>query len=221
MLNDPAPSGTEPSPKTQSDAPAQPRRGAGRYVLFTVAGLFALVIVAVAVLVALPPASLLTPIIVKTMASQTGRDLKVGTASYAFRPDFVLHFENMAVSNPPGMSGADLLKADALDARIDLISLLKGAVTVTELTITQPVLTLHKDASGKANWVLPSPNQNVRIAQLSLLTGTISYQDEQAGQSLQLTNVAGALSQKGARVGAKISGATDLACGAHKAQHRH
>jgi len=81
-------------------------------------------------------------------------------------------------------------------------------VTVTELTITQPVLTLHKDASGKANWALPSPNQNVRIAQLSLLTGTISYQDEQAGQSLQITNVAGSLSQKTAALAAKISGAT-------------
>jgi AsmA protein len=208
MLNDPAPSGTEPPPKTQSEPPPQSRRGAGRYVLFTVAGLLALVVVAVAVLVALPPASLLTPIIVKTMAAQTGRDLKVGTASYAFRPDFVLHFENMTLSNPPGMPGPDLLKADALDARIDLISLVKGTVTVTDLTITQPVLTLHKDASGKANWALPSPNQNVRIAQLSLLTGTISYQDEQAGQSLQITNVAGSLSQKSAALAAKISGAT-------------
>jgi len=208
MLNDPAEAG--PSAPAQNDLPSQvaagPRRR--RYGLAIVAGLFVIIAALVALLIALPPASLLTPIIVKTMAAQTGRELKVGTASYAFRPDFVLHFDQVALSNPPGMTGPDLLQAAALDARIDLVGLLKGTVTVAELTVTQPVLALHKDAAGKANWMLPPPNANVRLAQLSLLNGSIGYQDEQAGQSFQLANVAGSLSQTGSALEAKISGAT-------------
>jgi AsmA protein len=209
MLNDPAQSGTESTASTKSEPPAAKPRRVGRIVLFSVLGLVAVLAVGIGVLIALPPASLLTPIIVKNFAAQTGRELKVGGASYAFRPDFVLHFDSVALSNPQGMSGADLLQAAALDARIDLIGLVKGGgVTVKELTITQPVVTLHKDASGKANWVLPAPNSNVKLTQLSLIAGTVSYQDEQAGQSLHVTNVAGTLTQNAAALQAKLSGST-------------
>jgi AsmA protein len=206
MLTDPAQSGTKPSSPT-SQPPAKPRH-ALRYMLFTALGLLAVIVVAVVILIVAPPASLLTPIIVKTIASQSGRELKVGAASYAFRPDIVIHFDNVALSNPQGMTGPDLLQAATLDARINLTSLLKGPVTVSELTVTQPVLTLHRDASGKANWALPQQNPDVRLSQLSLVKGSVSYQDEQAGQSLQITDVTGSLSQKAAAQEAKISGTT-------------
>jgi AsmA protein len=207
MLTDPA--GTKPSSPTPNEPQpqAKPRR-ASRYLLFTALGLLAVIVVVVAIFVVAPPASLVTPIIVKAMASQTGRELKVGASSYAFRPDFAIHFDGVTLSNPQGMAGPDLLQAAALDARIDLASLLKGSITVSELTVTQPVLTLHRDASGKANWVLPQQNTNVHLAQLSLVEGSASYQDEQAGQSLQITDVAGSLSQKAATQEAKISGTT-------------
>jgi uncharacterized protein involved in outer membrane biogenesis len=211
MLTDPAKAGAEATPPKQNEpTPQSPAKSGrlGRIIAFSALGLVALIIVAVAIFVALPPPSVLTPIIVKSVASQTGRELKVGTASYGFRPDFVLHFENVALSNPPGMSGPDLLKADALDVRIDLVSLVKGPLTVSDVTIKRPVVTLHKDASGKENWALPRQNQNVRLGQLSLQTGTLAYQDEQAGQSLQITNVDVALSQKAAAMEAKVSGAT-------------
>ncbi|MBO0757953.1 MAG: AsmA family protein [Bradyrhizobiaceae bacterium] len=206
MLADTAQSGTKPSFPT-SQPPTKPRR-ALRYVLFAVFGLLAVIVIAVAILIILPPASLLTPIIVKTVAAQSGRELKIGAASYAFRPDFVVHFDNVALSNPQGMTGPDLLQAEALDVRINLASLLKGTVTVSELTVTQPVLMLHRDASGKANWTLPSQNANVRLSQLSLVKGSVSYQDEQAGQLLQITDVMGSLSQKATAQEAKISGTT-------------
>lgn len=206
MLTDPVQAETKPSSPT-SRPPAKPRR-ALRYLLYTALGLFAVIVIAVAILIAQPPASLLTPIIVKTIASQSGRELKIGAASYAFQPDFVIHFDNVALSNPQGMTGPDLLQASTLDAHINLASLLKGPVTVSELTVTQPVLTLHRDASGKANWALPSQNPNVRLSQVSLVKGLVSYRDEQAGQSLQITDVTGSLSQKAAAQEAKISGTT-------------
>jgi AsmA protein len=207
MLTDPA--GTKPSSPTPNEPQPQvkPRR-ASHYLLFTALGFLAVIVVVVAILIVAPPPSLVTPIIAKAMASQTGRELKVGAASYAFRPDFVIHFDNVTLSNPQGMAGPDLLQAAALDARIDLASLLKGPITVSELTVTQPVLTLHRDASGKANWALPPPNASVHLAGLSLVKGSASYQDEQAGQSLQITDVAGSLSQKAATQEAKISGTT-------------
>jgi len=207
MLTDPAQTGTQPSAPKQSDPAAKPRRTL-RYVLLSALGVFALVAVVLAVLIILPPASLVTPIIVKNFATQTGRELKVGSASYAFKPDFVIHFDNVTLANPQGMSGPDLLQAGALDARIDLISLVKGTVTVTDLTITQPVLTLHKDKSGQSNWAFPAQNAKVRLTQLSLVKGSASYQDEQAGQSFQMTDIAGTLSQKAAVQEAKITGTT-------------
>jgi AsmA protein len=202
MLTDPAQSTTKPS-----EPPAK-RRGALRYLLFTALGLLAVIVAAVAIMIVAPPASVLTPIIVKTMASQSGRELKIGAASYAFRPDFVVHFDNVALSNPEGMTGPDVLQAAGLDARINLASLLKGAVIVSELIVTRPVLTLHRDASGKTNWAFPQQNPNVHLSQLSLANGSVSYQDEQAGQSLQITDVTGSLSQKAAAQEAKISGTT-------------
>jgi AsmA protein len=202
MLTDPAQSTTKPS-----EPPAKPRR-ALRKLLFAALGLLAVIVIAVAILIVAPPASLLTPIIVKTIASQSGRELKIGAASYAFRPDFVVHFDDVALSNPEGMTGPDLLQAAGLDARINLASLLKGPVTVSELTVTQPVLALRRDASGKANWAFPPQNPNVRLSQLSLVKGSVSYQDERAGQSLQITDVAGSLSQNAAAQEAKFSGTT-------------
>jgi AsmA protein len=204
MLTDPAQTGTQPSSPTTP--PAKPRRTL-RYLLFTVLGLLAVIVIAVVILIVMPPASLLTPIIVKTVTSQSGRELKIGAASYAFRPDFIVHFDNVTLSNPGGMTGSDLLQAAGLDARISLASLLKGSVTVSELTVTQPVLTLHRDASGKANWALPPQNSNI-VSQVSLVKGSVSYRDEQAGQSLQITDVTGSLSQKAAAQEAKISGTT-------------
>jgi AsmA protein len=206
MLTDPAQSGTKPSSPTPQP-PKKPRR-ALRYLLFTALGLIAVIVIAIATLIVVAPSSLLTPIIVKAIASQSGRELKIGAASYAFRPDFVIHFDNVALSNPEGMSGPDLLEAAGLDARINWVSLLKGPVTISELTVTQPVLTLHRDASGKANWALPPQNPNVRLSQISLVKGSVSYKDEQTSQSLQITNVAGSLSQKAAAQEAKISGTT-------------
>jgi AsmA protein len=205
MLTDPAQSTTSSSPTSRP--PAKPRRGL-RFLVFTALGLLAVIVIAVAILIVAPPASLLTPIIVKTVASQFGRELKIGTASYVFRTDFGVHFDNVTLSNPEGMTGADLLQAAGLDARINLASLLKGPVTVSELTVTQPVLTLHRDASGKANWALPPQNSNVRLSQVSLVKGSVNYQDELAGQSLQITDVTGSLSQKPAAQEAKISGTT-------------
>jgi AsmA protein len=205
MSTDPAQAG--PASAKQDEPPAKPRR-IGRIIAFCALGLFAVVVVAVAIFVALAPSSVLTPIIVKSVAQQTGRELKVGSASYGFKPDFVLHFDNVALSNPPGVSGPDLLKAEALDVRINLLSLLQGPLTVSEVTIKQPIVTIRKDTSGKENWALPAQNQNVRLGQLSLQTGTLVYLDEQAGQSLQITNIDAALSQKAAAMEAKVSGAT-------------
>jgi AsmA protein len=209
MLNDPAEAKRSPAPQPPSEPKAKAKsRGVGFTIVSIVIGLVVLIVAAGAVFVMLPPAALLTPIIVKAIASQTGRELKVGAATYAFRPDFVLHFDKMSLSNPEGVSGPDLLQADAFDARINLVQLLKGAVVVDELSITQPLLTLHKDASGKVNWALPPQNPNVRIGLFSLQNGTLNYQDDQAGRSFEVTKLGGTLMQNGAAMEAKVSGVT-------------
>jgi AsmA protein len=212
MLNDPAQPGSENSPAhsgTERPSPkvAKPRRVV-RAILFTLLGLVVVLVAVVAALVAFPPASLLTPIIVKTASAQIGRELKIGSASYAFRPDFVLHLQNVTLSNPPGVAGPDFLNVASVDASIDVRSLLKGGITVSGVTINQPVISLHRDASGKENWDLPPPNPNVVLAQLSVAGGTLNYQDDQAKQSYQVSNITGSLAQNGAALESKLAGTT-------------
>src|SRR5262249_14236052 len=72
----------------------------------------------------------------------------------------------------------------------------------------QPVLSFHKDAAGKTNWDLPPPNAKVQVSQFSLVNGTVSYQDLQAKQSIEVTNVGASLAQHGAALEGKVTGTT-------------
>ena len=58
----------------------------------------------------------------------------------------------LMVGNVDGGSSAQMLELDRLDVAIDLGSLLKGKLELTELILVKPRLLLEKTASGASNW---------------------------------------------------------------------
>lgn len=61
-------------------------------------------------------------------------------------------FNQLSVGNPPWESREQLLQADRLKVQIRLLSLLRGRLIVERLELTHPVLYLHRDRQGRANW---------------------------------------------------------------------
>ena len=58
----------------------------------------------------------------------------------------------LMVGNVEGGSAPQMLELDRLDVAVNLGSLLKGKLELTELTLVKPQLLLEKTASGATNW---------------------------------------------------------------------
>jgi AsmA family protein len=58
----------------------------------------------------------------------------------------------LQVANPPGEEPPHMLAIDRLLIRVRLLPLLHGAVVIERLELTHPVVDLHRDVHGHANW---------------------------------------------------------------------
>lgn len=104
-------------------------------------------------LIAFPPIGLFKDAIANWIGSSIGRTVTIGGAHLKFRPDAILTLENVAVSNPPAMPGADFFRAESIVARASIWPLLKGETDVLALDIAKPEINLAEDGSGQKNWV--------------------------------------------------------------------
>jgi len=97
----------------------------------------------------------------------------------------------IAIDNIEGGSAPRMLELDRIELALDLRSLLKGVVELTELTLIKPHLLLEKTAEGKENWnFLDNPPGGFAlwflpdnrgefpiIGRLSITDGWIRYKD--------------------------------------------
>jgi uncharacterized protein involved in outer membrane biogenesis len=61
-------------------------------------------------------------------------------------------FNQLSVGYPPWEAREQMLRAERLQVQIRLLPLLRGRVIVERLELTHPVLYLHRDHEGRANW---------------------------------------------------------------------
>lgn len=83
-----------------------------------------------------------------------GLDLQVGEASLDLWPLPALHAEGIALSNAEWAEAPYLLRADSLDARLELLALLTGKVRLKSLDVEGVRVELETSADGTSN--LPS-----------------------------------------------------------------
>ncbi len=109
---------------------------------------------AAAILPSLIPVDRIRQEAVSQVKAATGRDLVIdGKVSASVFPSLGVQVANVALSNPAGFQGKDMVRLGALDVRLKLMPLLSGKVEVDSFVLVDPVITLEVDRQGRANWV--------------------------------------------------------------------
>jgi AsmA protein len=98
--------------------------------------------------------------------------------------------ENISFANPQWASEDHMFTADAVEASVSLLPLLRGRVVVPEVALERPQVNLEQDAQGRKNWILdreqkePKEESRVFIRRLTLDEGQLTYAD--AGNAIDL-----------------------------------
>lgn len=133
------------------------------------------------------------PLIERKASSATGDDVKInGDLKVQMGWVPVIELSQIEVSNPH-WQGDDkdkqIAKIDDLKVSIELKKLLTGDISLPEILITKPDLTLRRVALGQSNWESKPPEERApasraavpEIGKLEITDGTIDYQDSVKG----------------------------------------
>lgn len=122
-------------------------------------------IASIALLIAFPPTGIIKDQLAKGIGAAIGRTVTIGDMRLKLRPKLEAEFDQVAVSNPPGMAVRDVFRAETIKTNVDLLPLLKGRVRMNRLDLIKPVFALEEDAAGTRNWVFetaaaaPAPSE--------------------------------------------------------------
>ncbi|MHA1165688.1 MAG: AsmA family protein, partial [Alphaproteobacteria bacterium] len=132
------------------------RRGGMSGMRFLFKAVFALILMAVLAIGAvafLVPEDVVRDQVASLVKQQTGRDLAVkGKTSFSVFPNIGVEMEDVSISNPPGMSGKNLLSMSSLNLNLKLMPLLSRRVEVERFVLVRPVFNLQVDGRGRKNW---------------------------------------------------------------------
>jgi uncharacterized protein involved in outer membrane biogenesis len=154
-------------------------RAALKWTVWLVLGL--LVVLALFILFGL---GLLRGPIERAVTETTGRELRIeGGLSPVWNwvyPRF--RAERVRFANPEWASEDLMFSADAVEASISLLPLLRGRVVVPDLQLERAQVNLEQDAEGRKNWVLDreqkeKKDSRVFIRHLTLDQGQLKYRD--------------------------------------------
>lgn len=123
-------------------------------------GLIAAVFVLLAVvagvagyLIVAPPVDLIRDQLVAQVKAKTGRTLTIaGPARLEFYPAIAVKLNDVALSPPPGMTGAPTVQMASLDIAVKLLPLLRRQLEVDRLVLHKPVFDLKVDRQGRKSW---------------------------------------------------------------------
>jgi AsmA protein len=99
------------------------------------------------------PTALVRDQLVRQVKQQTGRELSIGgRTTLSFWGGLVVGFGDVALSAPPAMGGAPLMRAKQIKADVALWPLVRGEVIVDRLVLAEPLFDLRVDANGRRSW---------------------------------------------------------------------
>lgn len=148
------------------------------------------------------------PEIVAAVKENTGRDLVIGgDIDLTLLPRIDFTIRDVKLANGEGFRDPQMVTVESVRGNIALFPLLFRNLQIEELVITKPVLNLEVDAKGRANWILgttaptykasvartqPSeglPVSNLRLGDVRLLDGLVTYQDARTGQQITAKSI--------------------------------
>ena len=120
-----------------------------------VAGFVAVVLLAAALFIAFGLNALRGPI-ARKVSDLTGRELRIdGDLEPAWSWTHLrFRAEKVSFANPPWATEDLMLRADAIEASVELLPLLIGQVYLPEVHLVRPELNLEVDAEQRRNWIL-------------------------------------------------------------------
>ncbi len=132
-------------------APTAPKKGG---TFWRIARLVLIGAVAsIALLLVFPPTGLIKDQLARSIGAAIGRTVTIGDIRLKLRPTLEAAFDQVAVSNPPGMPARDVFRAESIHTTVEFLPLLKGRVRMNRLDLIKPVFALEEGADGTRNWV--------------------------------------------------------------------
>jgi uncharacterized protein involved in outer membrane biogenesis len=128
----------------------------------------------------------------RAVSDATGRELVIeGSVTPIWtwvHPRF--RAEGVRFANADWGNAEYLLTADAIEASISVLPLLRGKVVVPEVHLEKPVVALEQDAEGRKNWILEKDPEKkeesrVHVHRLTLDQGQLRYDDAMRDISLE------------------------------------
>jgi uncharacterized protein involved in outer membrane biogenesis len=176
-----------------------------RIVLWSLAGLVAVIVVAGIVLALSFDPNSLKPRVIAAVKQATGRDLVLqGPINLGLSLQPTLVVRGASLSNPPGFSRPQMVTLEELDLKLALIPLLSHRVVVDRLVLVKPDILLETNAQGQPNWqftpeagTAPGPQPvageakekvptQISVADVSVDNGTLTWRDDRSGRSTVL-----------------------------------
>ncbi|MGE5515672.1 MAG: AsmA family protein [Bacteroidota bacterium] len=180
-------------------------------LLIVIGALAIVVVAALLILPSLVPAEKIRQEVVAQVKAATGRDLAIeGKVAVSAFPSLSVQVNSVALSNPPGFQGKEMVRLGALDVRLKLLPILSGKVEVDSFVLVDPVITLEVDRQGRANWVFdtakpvdksaekptakPSSGggaslSDVSLGQVRIDNGKLTYIDAKAGTREEIDGI--------------------------------
>ena len=128
----------------------------------------------------------------------TGREVAVtGDISARLFPWPHIRLKGVKVANVPGGLITDVVRAETVEARMLLGSLLGGRVEVSNIRIVKPVFSFERLDTSEVNWWLtpqftdkaPVEAERISIEDLEIVDGTVFISDTRRGGTAQFEDV--------------------------------
>ena len=94
----------------------------------------------------------LRPLIERKASTALGRAVTIGNLKIGWGDPLALEIENLRIANAPWGSKPDMVSIAQIQARIDVMPLLKGVIRYEQLSASRPVFLLERNKHGIGNW---------------------------------------------------------------------
>ena len=180
-------------------------------LLLIVAGVLVVLVAVVLILPFVVPVEAYKGQIEAQVERATGRNFEIrGPVELSILPSLAVQAHDVHLANVPGAAEADIASLKELQVQLELWPLLTGTVEVARFVLVEPVIYLEVDQEGRPNWQLgeaagePAPGTepeapsdegttvpitDLKLGDIRIENGTITYADAASGQSERLEAV--------------------------------
>ena len=132
-----------------------------------------------------------------------------GDIDFTLLPSPALSAHQVRIANPEGAATANLISLGALDIRVALAPLLRGAIEVRRIVLQEPVFEFEVLANGQLNWLFHSDatpadvgvpggglTDGVQVDNVQIHNGTVTFRDARRGLTERMTGVDAEISSR-------------------------